>query len=125
MKKFGKIAAIIGFIGVLFGAFGAHGIRGKISDQHYDSYRTGIQYLYYHLVPLLFLATQNVSEWGRRAGYLFILGILFFTGSNVLMTTEALHHINFHFLWPVTPIGGVMLLLGWSGIYFHIAGSKD
>lgn len=113
MKLFLKFASLLGVLGVMFGAFGAHGIKGHVSEQHYSSYRVGIEYLYFHLAPLLYLATRNESKNLKISGYLFFIGILFFTGSNLLMTTEEMHHINFHFLWPITPLGGVLMLLGW------------
>lgn len=125
MKKFARIAAILGAVGVLLGAFGAHGLKGKLSDYHYGSYRVGIEYLFFHLAPLLYLAHATYSKALVRIGYLFLFGIIFFTGSNVLMTTEAVHHINFHFLWPITPIGGVLLVIAWIYLIFTIPTSKQ
>lgn len=113
MKKIAFYAAILGILGVAFGAFGAHGIKGKISDYHYASYRVGVEYLFFHLVPLFYIATKEHSKSLTYTAIIFIIGILFFTGSNLLMTTEALHHINFHFLWPITPMGGVLMMIGW------------
>jgi uncharacterized membrane protein YgdD (TMEM256/DUF423 family) len=125
MKKIAIYASILGAIGVLVGAFGAHGVKGKISDYHYSSCRVGIEYLFFHLAPLLFIASQEYSKSWTRIAYFFIIGILFFTGSNVLMTTEAIHHINFHFLWPVTPIGGVLLVIAWVGLGVNLYKQKD
>ena len=125
MKKIAVYTCILGSIGVLVGAFGAHGVKCKISDYHYSSYRVGIEYLFFHLAPLLFIATQTYSKSLTKIAYLFIVGILFFTGSNVLMTTEAIHHINFHFLWPITPLGGILMTIGWIWLGIHFWNNKD
>lgn len=113
MRKVGIGVGIIGALGVLLGAFGAHSVKGKISDIHYAAYRVGIEYLFFHLAPLLYIASQPYHKQLQRTYYIFILGIVCFTGSNILMTTEAIHHIHFRFLWPITPIGGVLFVVGW------------
>lgn len=125
MKKFAIIASVFGALGVLFGAFGAHAVKGKISDYHYSSYRVGIEYLFFHLVPLFYIASQSENSVLSRIGFMFTIGIVFFAGSNLLMTTEALHHINFHFLWPVTPLGGVLMLSAWLMLTYHLIKNKD
>ncbi|MBL7789911.1 MAG: DUF423 domain-containing protein [Chitinophagales bacterium] len=125
MRKIGLSIGIIGALGVLIGAFGAHGVKGKISDQHYNSYRVGVEYLFFHLAPLLYIVTQTYNKVLQKAALLFIFGILFFTGSNVLMTTEAIHHINFHFLWPVTPLGGILFVIGWLSMSYHFYQKTD
>lgn len=117
MKRLLSITCFLGMIGVLLGAFGAHGVRGKISDHHYDSYRTGIQYLFYHIAPLLYLTFGKMNSLRAWGAFCFVIGVIFFTGSNLLMTTEELHHVNFHFLWPVTPIGGLSLVAGWLMLF--------
>jgi uncharacterized membrane protein YgdD (TMEM256/DUF423 family) len=114
MKKIAVYASILGILGVAFGAFGAHGIKGKISDNHYGAYRVGIEYLFFHIAPLFYIATRDFSKSYQLSARCFIMGILFFTGSNLLMTTEAIHHINMHFLWPVTPMGGILMMCGWA-----------
>jgi uncharacterized membrane protein YgdD (TMEM256/DUF423 family) len=119
MRKFLTIACIYGFFGIAFGAFGAHGIKGKIDPERYANYRVGIEYLFFHLVPLIFLSTQHISKRLNIAGWFFTIGILLFTGSNLLMTTQELHHINFKFIWPTTPIGGVLMMLGWALLIIH------
>lgn len=125
MRRIGIIACTLGAFGIIFGAFGAHSIKSKIDPTRYAAYRVGIEYLFFHLAPLLYIATHSYSKYLERIGYLFVLGIICFTGSNLLMTTEAIHHINFHPLWPITPLGGILLLLGWGMLAKHFINKKD
>lgn len=125
MKKFLTIACLLGILGIVFGAFGAHGIKGKIAPERYANYRVGIEYLFFHLAPLLYLSHQNLSKRLNLAGWFFVLGIILFTGSNLLMTTQELHHINFKFIWPTTPIGGVLMMLGWTILLIHSISKKE
>ena len=125
MKKIGFIVCLIGAVGVLFGAFGAHGIKDKIDPARYAAYRVGIEYLFFHLAPLFYIANQTYSKRLERIAYLFILGIMCFTSSNLLMTTEAIHKINFHFMWLITPLGGLLFVIGWVLLGLHIIQKKD
>jgi uncharacterized membrane protein YgdD (TMEM256/DUF423 family) len=125
MRRIGIIACTVGAIGVLFGAFGAHSIKSKIDPSRYASYRVGIEYLFFHLAPLLYIASRAHSKHLTRIAFVFILGIVCFTGSNLLMTTEAIHHINFHFLWPITPLGGILFVLGWGMLARYFINIKD
>ena len=43
--------------------------------------------------------------------WLIFAGILMFSGSIYLMTLN-----NLSWLWPATPVGGILLILGWSSI---------
>jgi uncharacterized membrane protein YgdD (TMEM256/DUF423 family) len=125
MKKIGLIVCIIGALGVLFGAYGAHGVKDKIDPVRYAAYRVGIEYLFFHLAPLLFIANQPYRKQLERIAYVFILGIICFTSSNLLMTTEAIHGINFHFMWPITPIGGILFVIGWIMLAYNFVKNKD
>lgn len=125
MRKVKIIVCILGALGVLLGAFGAHSVKGKIDTERYNSYRVGIEYLFFHMAPLLFIIQQSYSKKMKRIAWVFILGILCFTSSNLLMTTEAIHGINFHFLWPITPLGGIMLTTGWILLAFSFVSEEN
>jgi len=125
MRKIGTIVCILGVLGVLFGAFGAHSVKSKIDPVRYASYRVGIEYLFFHLAPLLFIASQPYSKKLMRIAYLFIIGIVCFAGSNLLMTTESIHHIHFHFLWPITPLGGVLFVIAWITFAHYFFSKRD
>jgi uncharacterized membrane protein YgdD (TMEM256/DUF423 family) len=125
MKKIGFLVCMLGALGVLFGAFGAHNVKDKIDPVRYAAYRVGIEYLFFHLVPLFYITTQPFNKKLKRIAYIFIIGIICFTSSNLLMTTEAIHGINFHFMWPVTPLGGVLFVIGWIMLAIDFLPRKD
>ena len=55
-KNFLLVAAILGFLGVAFGAFGAHGLRGRLSPEMLAVFEIGVRYQMYHVFALLAVA---------------------------------------------------------------------
>jgi uncharacterized membrane protein YgdD (TMEM256/DUF423 family) len=111
-------AAVLGFVGVALGAFGAHGLAShfRAHPHHQDTFKTAVQYQMYHALALLGVAlAQNVyhSDLLLWAGYLFVLGVVLFSGSlYVLVLTDQ------RWLGAITPIGGLAFLGGWLCLMF-------
>jgi len=84
-KLFLSLGAVGGLLAVLLGAFGSHGLRGKIADNLFSAYQTGVEYQMYHALALLLvgiLLQFNPGNVGLKwSGYLFAAGILLFSGS--------------------------------------------
>lgn len=119
--KWIRIAALLLTSAVFIGAFGAHGLREKLDPQRLNSYLTGVQYLYYHSFALLIIGllmlTNKLSEKGlNRSGYLFLSGIIVFSGSIFLLSTQSVTGLNASFLGPITPIGGLLFAAGWLNL---------
>lgn len=99
------------FLAVALGAFGSHGLRGVISPEQLTVYQTGVTYQMWHALAILLccLLTQTglIGPGGRRAGWLFLLGIVLFSGSLYVLTLTSLR------VGIVTPMGGVCFLAGW------------
>jgi len=107
-----------GFLTVALGAFGAHAMRGRLSDYHYEVFQTAVHYQGLHALVLLtvgLLAANSPSRWYGRAGWLFAIGILLFSGSLYLLAT-----LGSRSLGMITPIGGVLLLGGWLSLLLGI-----
>lgn len=105
-----RVASILGFLGVAFGAFGAHALRGKVSDSLLSAWQTGVLYHLVHTVALLSLALYSQATKLRvhlPAG-LFSVGILLFSGSLYLMALTGVTRLGI-----VTPFGGLSFLAGW------------
>lgn len=119
-KRIILTAATFGLIAVVLGAFGAHGLTGKISEQQLENWHTAVNYQFYHTLALLFLATfSRAKNTLIMVAYLaFTLGILLFSGSLYLLSTRELTGItNIHIIGPITPLGGLSLILGWASLF--------
>ena len=111
-KTFLLIAAISGLLAVLIGAFGAHGLKHRVTEDLLVVYQTGVQYHFYHTIALLvvgLLLLQFPQASGLVvSGWLFLAGIVIFSGSLYLMTLSGLR-----WLGAITPIGGLAFIAGW------------
>ena len=118
------LGSIIGvlciFLGVLLGAMGSHLLAEKISQDNLQSFRIGTRYMLFHGFALLLLPVfPYISDSNKStAALLFVVGTILFSGSIVLLSTKAWHGASVSFLGPITPIGGIFLLLGWGYIAF-------
>ena len=106
------IAAINGFLAVSLGAFGSHGLKSRISEHYLGVWQTGVQYHFYHALILCavgILWSKSIANgWLNAAGYLFVVGIILFSGSLYWLALGGPR-----WLGPVTPLGGLCFILGW------------
>lgn len=111
------IAALLGGLAVIIGAFGAHGLKKTLSVQALETYQTGVSYHFYHVMALIAVALwcklTQASVWLDVSAYLFIAGILLFSGSLYLLAISGIR-----WLGAITPLGGVCFILGWCALAF-------
>ncbi len=131
------VGGALGFLGVAVGAFGAHALKDTLGE---DPARLGWYQTasHYHLVHALAVLAAGLSAANRprlrtaegpaaagepaasshpmkgrgcllAAGWLWALGVVVFSGS---LYTMAL--LDLRWLGAVTPVGGVLFLLGWG-----------
>jgi len=111
-------------LGVVLGALGAHALDGKINPEQIDSFKTGVRYQLWHALAILMVQVipeKTLSQKVKNTvSGLFILGIVFFSLSIYLLSTRGIFGLedSLGFLGPVTPIGGLILILSW--IYLAI-----
>ena len=84
-KSILTIASANGFLAVGLGAFSAHGLDTLVSADLLETFQTGVEYHMYHALALFgtaLLALHFPDEKLLRVStFLFLLGILFFSGS--------------------------------------------
>ena len=106
--------AVAGALGVAFGAFGAHALKSRVTEDLLAIFEIGVRYQMYHALALIgvaWAATRWPGHWINASGWLFLVGIVVFSGSLYLMTLTGMR-----WLGAITPIGGVCLILGWVAL---------
>jgi uncharacterized membrane protein YgdD (TMEM256/DUF423 family) len=112
-------AAFFGALAVILGAFGAHALKRILSVQSLDVWQTAVQYHFYHTFGLLFLSTfaRYKNALINFASYCFTGGILLFSGSlYILSLKDYMGWTGASFLGPVTPVGGLLFIMGWLSL---------
>jgi len=111
-KAFFMAGCVFALLTVGLGAFGAHGLKSRISADMLAVFQTGVQYQFYHAIALLILALLvrqlGISPLFQVSGYLFIAGIVLFSGSLFVLSLTGIKQLGM-----VTPIGGLCFLAGW------------
>jgi len=117
MKQIFVTTAISGMLAVALGAFGAHILKKMITPDMLEVYKTGVQYHFYHTFALLgtgILLHLQPSKSLKTAAYLFMAGIVLFSGS-----LYALAITDIKVLGIITPFGGVAWLIAWLLLAIH------
>lgn len=100
------------------GAFGAHGLENKLSELQIATYKTGVQYHFYHIFAIIACVTMSLlrpHRFFRMAALAFTIGILLFSGSLYLLSCRELIGLSsWKWLGPLTPIGGLAFIIGWG-----------
>ena len=116
-KGYIKTAAFLGALSVMLGAFAAHKLKQMVGEQALSIFETGVRYQFYHVFALALCALvykEYPNQLVGAAGILFMVGILFFSGSLYLLTyTTANNLFGLEWIGILTPIGGVLFILGW------------
>ncbi len=113
-RTFVLAGAVAGLVGVGFGAFGAHGLRERLSPDMLAVFETGVRYHMYHALALLLTAALVPRLPGKAvvaAGWLFVSGIVLFSGSLYLLAVTGVRVLG-----AITPLGGVAFLAGWASL---------
>lgn len=112
MRMLLLLAAMFGFTGVALGAFAAHGLKTQLSADYLAVFQTGVHYQMLHALALLALAAVGERLAQRlllAAGICFCVGILLFSGSLYALTLSGIGALG-----VITPVGGLMFLVGWA-----------
>jgi uncharacterized membrane protein YgdD (TMEM256/DUF423 family) len=113
-RTFLVLGAVLAGIGVAAGAFGAHGLRARLSADLLAAFETGVRYHLIHALALLAVAwveTRWPSPAVGLAGWLFVAGILLFSGSLYLLALGSPRAVGM-----ITPVGGLAFIAGWGAM---------
>jgi uncharacterized membrane protein YgdD (TMEM256/DUF423 family) len=121
-RKIISSALILGITAIILGAFGAHALKKELTEEALVTFETGVKYQMYHALFLLFLGTTAlVSDVVKKKVFqLVVVGVVFFSGSIYVLATRTITGIDFRPLGIVTPIGGALLILGWTALLWNL-----
>ena len=110
-RLFFALGAVAAFVGVALGAFAAHGLKSRLDANLLATFEIGVRYHMYHALALLAVAwafTKWPSSFVSAAGWLFVAGIVVFSGSLYVLALTGVR-----WLGAITPLGGLAFLAGW------------
>lgn len=118
MKILAGMSAILGFLAVALGAFGAHALKNSVPLEMISVWKTAVQYQMFHVLALLSITLSehrdDRAQW-QIIGWLFVIGCVIFSGSLYLLVIS-----NIKIFGMITPIGGVILLVGWLLLFYSL-----
>ncbi len=119
-SKVFQAGAFLTAAAVTLGAFGAHALKSTLLEAGTtDTYRTAVLYHFIHAIALMIVAMSpfHSTQTAIRLCYIFVAGMVCFSGSLYLLST-----LGWSWLGPVTPLGGVLYIIGW--VYAGITARK-
>lgn len=111
-------ASVFLALAVAIGAFGAHGLKSHLSTEMLATYKTGVEYHFYHALGLLLVGVLAVYMPGVQLKWSAIFlstGIILFSGS-----LYALAITGIKWLGAITPIGGLSFIAGWVMLFVFV-----
>jgi uncharacterized membrane protein YgdD (TMEM256/DUF423 family) len=113
-RFFFAAGSLLAFLAVALGAFAAHSLKARLPGDMLTIFETGVRYHMYHALALLLTALLAARLPGKAimaAGWLFIAGIVLFSGSLYVLAVTGVTALG-----AITPFGGVAFLAGWAAL---------
>lgn len=121
-KKLISVGIAFIFIGIILGAFASHGLKDLgLTPEEIDSFEVGVRYMM--ITGVSFLALAGITDkfdFELKLNFRSILwGTIFFSGSIfIIVLSPYIINISLSkYLWPVTPFGGLIMILGWFSLF--------
>ncbi|WP_318310572.1 DUF423 domain-containing protein [Flagellimonas crocea] len=111
---------------IILGAFGAHGLEKLVDGEALDTFETGVKYQMYHALFLLFLGIWNglAIKQKKTVFGLVLSGVILFSFSIYALATNSLSSFDFRAIGFLTPIGGLLMILGWVVLGYSVLKSR-
>jgi len=118
--------AVYGMLSVILGAFGAHALKKILSVERLESFETGVRYQMYAAFFLLIAGyilkfDTSSQKW---ISILMIAGTMLFSFSIYFLSLQDYLGVNLKFLGPITPLGGLFMILSWLMLIFYFVKNK-
>ena len=108
-------------LSVMLGALGAHSLKARLTEKKLATFHTATDYLGYHALGLIaigiliFVLKGETAKKLKRSAIWIVIGIVFFCGSLYGLVFDGPR-----FLGPITPLGGLSLMIGWLTLAINL-----
>lgn len=112
------LAAGLLALAVAAGAFGAHALKAHLSSEMLQTWKTAVDYHFYHALGLLLIGVLTIAAPSLQVkgpAILLFAGILLFSGSLYAMALSGIKVLG-----AITPIGGLSFIAGWILLLFTV-----
>ena len=121
-KKIVLTGVVLVLLSIVLGAFGAHKLKELIDVKDLQTFETGVKYQMYIGLSFLIIGFNGdkIKTHLSLTVILIGIGILLFSGSIYFLSLKLLIGDWVKYLGPVTPIGGLLMIIGWILIFIQI-----
>jgi uncharacterized membrane protein YgdD (TMEM256/DUF423 family) len=110
------LGSFFALLTIVLGAFGAHALKDQLNEYGKTIYEKAVLYQMFHSLGILFVAILNQyieSVNFVSSIWLFSIGIVLFSGSLYILAITQIK-----WLGAITPIGGVLFIVGWALVFY-------
>ena len=111
-------ASVFLALAVAIGAFGAHGLKAHLSTEILATYKTGVEYHFYHALGLLLIGVLAIYMPNVQLKWSVVFlsaGIILFSGSLYVLAITGIK-----WLGAITPLGGLSFIAGWIFLFVAV-----
>jgi len=111
-----RLGALFGLFGVILGAMAAHGsVHDFLAKKGtLDFWHTALFYQWVHALALLAVGQGRSARRGTIIAWL--IGVVLFSGSLYILALDA----SQKWAGPLTPLGGLFLIIGWLWLWVNL-----
>ena len=126
MKNFINTLILLCSTSIILGARIAHVFKEILTEFQLSSFETGVRFQMYHGLAILILSLNKkyFNEKLKFALIIMSLGTIIFSLSIYLLNLQEYLNVKLSFLGPITPIGGLLIIISWFFLLF-IVKKKD
>ena len=121
-KNFALAGIIFTALSIVLGAFGAHALEAVLSAEKLVNFEVGVRYQVYQGLAMLWLSlvTLNNTKAQKQVYWLWVIGVIFFSGSLYILAMNEHWDFKPGPLVFITPLGGTLLIIGWLRLLFAV-----
>ena len=122
MRNFIYTAILLCLTSIILGAFGAHLLKEILTEFQLSSFETGVRFQMFHGLAILILSFNKkyFNDKLKFALKIMTLGTVIFSLSIYLLNLQEYLSINLSLLGPITPIGGLLIIISWLILLFIV-----